>query len=75
MDTQEKIMLTQKDLAKALRVSKETIRILTKEGMPCLYASLTIRKRRSCPRYDFEVVKAWLKARSEKKTTQKGGEA
>lgn len=62
--------LNQREIAEALRVSKNTVTAWTREGLPCIYiGKITEPRRGARPRYDLEKVKAWLEERSKKRTS------
>ena len=74
MATHNTIMMTGRELAETLRVSRALVSKWTKEGLPCSYIGKVRESRRgSRPRYDMNEVKAWLRSRSV--TKQKGGAA
>lgn len=58
-------MMTGRELAETLKVSRAIVSKWTKEGLPCSYIGKVREARRgSRPRYDMDEVKAWLRSRS-----------
>ena len=72
MATKIYTMMTGRELAETLSVSRAIVSKWTKDGLPCFYIGKVREARRgSRPRYDVEEVKEWLRSRS----MQKGGAA
>lgn len=65
MATKNYTMMTGRELAETLKVSRAIVSKWTKEGLPCSYiGKVREASRGSRPRYDMDEVKAWLRSRS-----------
>lgn len=64
-------MMTGRELAETMQVSRALISRWTKEGVPCVFIGKVKESRRGArPRYDLQQVHAWLQSFSDRKEVE-----